>query len=145
MMEKIEELFEQYNQLQTQWEDVKKWVGKEPALQQNEGALETEVKGLQEKIPLANQSSLYWESFNRVSTESGVSLSRLEEGKGPAQGNKPYTVTLAVSGTEASVLQCIDQMQHMTYVTAVKNGTIDYEGTTVVATLQLILGSRKGP
>lgn len=142
-MDKIESLKEQQSKLSTEWNEMKKWVGQEPRLNQEVTAQETAVNQIKQQIPPANQSALYWDAFNRMAGETGVTITRIEEGKDSAKGSKPRNVTIAISGSEASVMQFITRMKSMTYVTAVKSGTFAYRESNVLATLQLLIGSRE--
>ena len=153
IIEKIDELKKQQVELKAQWDAIKNWVGQEDKLNQQVSAMETEVNQLVNRIPPADQSALYWDAINRIASESGVGLTRMVEettaGGAPAGGGatgaeagKTWSVTLAVNGPEAGIMQFLNRLQTMTYVNAVKTGAFAYQDASVMATFELVLGSR---
>lgn len=60
----------------------------------------------------------------------------------PVVVSKTWSVTMAVSGPEAAVMEFLNRLETMHYVTAVKTVAFAYQDTSVIATFELILGAR---
>lgn len=143
LMQNIELLQAEQSQLRTEWDEIKRWVGQEAKLKEQVSTLETEVNTEMEKVAPVNQSALYWNAFNKIARETGTLLTRMDEGKETAAVGKTRIFTLGVSGSESGVLEFIKRMQTMSYVTAIKTGTMNYQDpSAVMGTLQLVVGSR---
>lgn len=142
LMENMDKLAAEREQLRTEWQVISQWVGKESALNETITKQAAEAEQLKLKIPPVNQSALYWDALNRLALETGCTLIRIEEGKEAIKAGTPRTVTVAFSGAEASVMQFMGRLQTMSYVTAVKTGTLDYREGTINTTMQLMIGAR---
>lgn len=77
----------------------------------------------------------------RGGTETGETPAGGTEA-GAGVGKATWSVTLAVNGPEAGIMQFLNRLQTMAYVNAVKTGAFAYQDTSVIATFQLVLGSR---
>ncbi len=124
-------------QLQSQWEEISKYINKETEIRNSISRLSEENNKFREMIPDGNSSHKYWDTILKRAKESNVEVIVMQEGEKVSEENTMNT-SLSIQGSFEATMDFIERMNSLPYLYAVKDGRLtEVEGGEFITTLSL--------